>query len=76
MIAPEELERYGPLSKNLLKVKPGLTGLWQVRGRSELSYRDRAELDTRYIESRSLALDLKILFLWTLPAVLRGRGAY
>jgi exopolysaccharide production protein ExoY len=55
-------------------VKPGLTGLWQVRGRQDVSYEERIRLDREYVENRSLWLDLKILA-WTIPAVLFGRGA-
>jgi exopolysaccharide biosynthesis polyprenyl glycosylphosphotransferase len=57
-------------------VKPGLTGLWQVSGRSDLSWEDAVRLDVHYVENRSLELDLDILFRKTLPAVLGKRGAY
>ena len=53
---------------------PGLTGLWQVSGRSELSFDEMVMLDLYYIENWSLGLDLRIL-LRTIPAVARGRGA-
>ncbi len=56
------------------RVSPGITGLWQVSGRSELAFRRMVELDVYYIQHWSLLLDLQIL-LSTLPAVLRGRGA-
>jgi exopolysaccharide production protein ExoY len=58
-----------------LSVRPGITGLWQVSGRQDLSYAERIELDRRYLRERSLRLDIEIL-LRTLPAVLRGRGAH
>jgi lipopolysaccharide/colanic/teichoic acid biosynthesis glycosyltransferase len=74
-IVQRELAWYGEASHLLLESKPGLTGLWQVSGRSELSYEDRVKLDLRYVESWSLLLDLKIV-LRTVPAVLGGRGAY
>lgn len=76
MITPEEVTQYGRLKQNLLTVKPGLTGLWQVSGRSDLSYTERVRLDMHYIRNYSLWLDLQILFFQTLPAVFRGQGAY
>ena len=57
-------------------VKPGLTGLWQVSGRSDLSWEDSVRLDVHYVENRSLELDLDILIRKTIPAVLGKRGAY
>jgi lipopolysaccharide/colanic/teichoic acid biosynthesis glycosyltransferase len=74
-IVDEELNRYGDASDLLLSFKPGLTGLWQVSGRCEVTYEDRVRLDLQYVENWSLLLDLKIV-LRTLPAVLSGRGAY
>ena len=76
MISPEERLEYGQMQLNLLTVKPGLTGLWQVSGRSELSYADRVQLDMHYIRNYSIWLDLQILFFQTLPAVLKRTGAY
>lgn len=76
MITPAEAEQYGRLKQNLLTVKPGLTGLWQVSGRSDLAYAERVRLDMHYIRNYSLWLDLQILFFQTLPAVFCGRGAY
>ncbi|MEV6290599.1 sugar transferase [Streptomyces sp. NPDC051896] len=58
-----------------LSVPPGLTGLWQVSGRSELPWEEMVRLDTHYVERRSLALDLVILAR-TIPAVLTARGAH
>ncbi len=75
MIAPEELARYGKWQHNLFTVKPGLTGLWQVSGRSDLSYEDRVRLDMHYIRNYTIWLDLQILF-QTIPVVLKGKGAY
>ena len=76
MISPEETKKYGRQHMNLLTVKPGLTGLWQVSGRSDLSYEERVHLDMHYICNYSIWTDLQILFVQTLPVVLKGRGAY
>lgn len=76
MISPEEAEKYGRHRLDLLTVKPGITGLWQVSGRSNLSYDERVSLDMYYIRNHSVWLDLQILFVQTLPAVIFGRGAY
>ena len=74
-IIPPELEQhYGHCKEKFLSVKPGLTGLWQVSGRSKLPYEKRVELDMYYIDHRLLWLDLKIL-LKTIPAVIKGEGA-
>lgn len=72
---PHEVQRYDEWQKHRLDVKPGLTGLWQVSGRSELHFDEMVMLDLYYIENWSLGLDLKII-LQTIPAVLSGRGAY
>jgi exopolysaccharide biosynthesis polyprenyl glycosylphosphotransferase len=72
---PEEVEAYGPDMLRRLLVKPGLTGLWQVSGRSDLPWDEAVRLDLRYVEDWSLALDA--LILWkTVRAVVRGQGAY
>ena len=75
MITPAELSHFGRWQHNLLTVKPGMTGLWQVSGRADLSYAERVEMDMRYIRNYTIWLDLKIV-LGTIMAVLRGRGAY
>lgn len=76
MITPEEADKYGNMKYNLLTVKPGLTGLWQVSGRSDLSYDERVRLDMHYIRNYSIWQDLHILFIQTIPTVLAKRGAY
>lgn len=76
MIHPDEGARYGAYKLNLLTVKPGLTGLWQVSGRSDISYDERVRLDMHYIRNYSIWVDIQILFFQTLPAVLGKRGAY
>ena len=58
-----------------LSVRPGLTCLWQIRGRSDLSFEEWMRLDLEYVDRLSFGLDLKILIL-TVPAVLSARGAY
>ena len=73
-IVPEEIARYGTHGKMILRVKPGLTGLWQVSGRNDVSYEDRIQMDLFYIHNWSLTLDLKIIF-QTVPVVLLGKGA-
>ncbi|MBP0452217.1 sugar transferase [Kitasatospora sp. RG8] len=72
---PEESAAYGPDIRRRLLVKPGLTGLWQISGRSDLPWEEAVRLDLRYVEDWSLALDAVILWK-TLRAVLQGRGAY
>lgn len=72
---PEECAAYGPDIRRRLLVKPGLTGLWQISGRSDLSWEEAVRLDLRYVEDWSLALDTVILWK-TLRAVLHGQGAY
>ncbi len=76
MITPAEAAKYGLHRMNLLTVKPGITGLWQVSGRSDLSYEERVRIDMYYVRTYSVWLDFQILFIQTLPAVLRSRGAY
>jgi lipopolysaccharide/colanic/teichoic acid biosynthesis glycosyltransferase len=72
---PEEAEKYADHVRRGLVVKPGLTGLWQVTGRSDLSWEESVRLDLRYVENWSLALDLQIMWK-TIAAFLRGSGAY
>ncbi len=75
MISFPELEKFGEWQERILEVKPGITGLWQVSGRSDLDYEDRVRLNAYYVNHRSLALDLWILAK-TIPVVISGRGAY
>lgn len=70
-----EVEKYGYDMHRRFLVKPGLTGLWQVSGRSDLSWDDSVRIDVRYVENWTLALDVMILWK-TAGAVLRGSGAY
>ena len=70
-----ELMRYGSRVNALLNLRPGITGWWQINGRSDLSYTERVRLDMAYVGSWSLRLDIRIL-VKTLRAVTRPRGAY
>ncbi|GAA4104474.1 sugar transferase [Nonomuraea soli] len=72
---PSEVEQYGADVRRRLVVKPGITGLWQVSGRSDLSWEESVRLDLRYVENWSLMLDLQILWK-TISAVIGGEGAY
>lgn len=72
---PRELAGYETAQLMRLRVTPGITGPWQVGGRSKLGFDDMVRLDLQYIEERTLLLDLKLLVL-TVPAVLFGDGAY
>lgn len=76
MITAAETSKYGRHRLNLLAVKPGITALWQVSGRSDLSYDERVRIDMYYVRNYSVWMDLQILFIETLPAVLKRRGAY
>ena len=71
----EEVAQYDEWARHRLRVHPGLTGLWQVSGRSDLLFEEMVMLDTYYVANWSLGLDLKIL-VKTIPAVLSGRGAF
>jgi len=75
MITPAELRHFGRWRHNLLTVKPGMTGLWQISGRADLSYEERVRLDMYYIRNYTIWLDLKLL-VNTFLVVVKGRGAY
>ena len=72
---PSEVNQYSLQDRQRLEVIPGITCIWQVSGRSNIPFPQQVELDTEYIQSQSLLLDLKLL-LKTIPAVLLSRGAY
>ncbi|MEV6863453.1 sugar transferase [Streptosporangium subroseum] len=74
-LVPAEFALYGSDIHRRLLVRPGMTGLWQVSGRSDLSWEERMRMDLRYVENWSLALDLQLLWK-TWGAVARARGAY
>jgi lipopolysaccharide/colanic/teichoic acid biosynthesis glycosyltransferase len=72
---PCEVEHYDAFAMRRLTVKPGITCLWQISGRSNISFDDWMKLDNKYVDEWSPLLDLRIL-LQTLPAVLSGNGAH
>jgi exopolysaccharide biosynthesis polyprenyl glycosylphosphotransferase len=72
---PDEVACYEPWHRRRLEVTPGLTGLWQVLGRSNTTFDEMVRLDIYYAENWSVGMDLRLL-LMTVPAVLLGRGAY
>jgi lipopolysaccharide/colanic/teichoic acid biosynthesis glycosyltransferase len=72
---PREVAKYSLADRRRLAITPGITCIWQISGRAEIDFPGQVQLDVRYIESRSLREDLRIL-LKTIPAVLSGTGAY
>ncbi len=75
-VVEEEISKYfGQKAEKILSVRPGLTGLWQVFGRSDTSYGTRIMLDEKYVDTHSFKLDC-LLILKTIPAMLSNRGAY
>ncbi len=74
-IVVDEVRRYGANIDDYHKVKPGLTGLWQVSGRSDIDYATRVRMDVEYVKSISVLRDLKIIAL-TVPALVTSRGSY
>lgn len=73
-VPPYEVAEYQPADAERLMALPGITGLWQVSGRADVSFVEMMRMDRQYVRARSLWLDLKILGA-TIPAVLSGRGA-
>jgi exopolysaccharide production protein ExoY len=74
-VVPDEVENYGERRALYLSVRPGITGAWQVNGRSTVDYPDRVDIDEEYVRRWSLWLDVKIL-LKTPISVLSTRGAF
>ncbi|KJB86202.1 hypothetical protein AZ66_20235, partial [Paenibacillus sp. E194] len=72
---PNEVECYDDFQWRRLDIRPGITGLWQVSGRSDITFDEWVKLDLYYIEKWSISLELKIL-IKTIPVVLKGEGAY
>lgn len=74
-IVPAEVKKYGRYFDYYCRVRPGLTGLWQISGRNDVNYRRRIAFDVVYVKQGDVGQNLKILLL-TVPSVLRGRGSY
>ena len=73
-IVKAEIKKYGEFASKLFSVTPGLTGYWQANGRSDTTYEERVQMDMFYIDNRSLALDIKIIF-QTVASVIKKEGA-
>ena len=73
-IVENEITKYGEFYRDYCSVRPGLTGLWQVEGRSDTTYEQRVQLDVKYATTRNFTGDIMIM-LRTVPAVLLSRGA-
>lgn len=74
-VVEDEIRRYGPLASKYLSTRPGMTGLWQVSGRNDTTYRERVSLDCYYVDNWKMHTDL-FLLIKTLTVVFHGRGAY
>lgn len=74
-VVADELARYGAMTSKYVSARPGMTGLWQVSGRNDTTYRERVSLDCYYIENWKIHTDL-LLMLKTLTVIFHGRGAY
>jgi lipopolysaccharide/colanic/teichoic acid biosynthesis glycosyltransferase len=72
---PAEVAQYTATDRLRLSVKPGITCIWQVSGRSDIPFDEQVQLDIRYIHERSLWMDIRLLIA-TVPAVVFARGAY
>jgi lipopolysaccharide/colanic/teichoic acid biosynthesis glycosyltransferase len=73
-IVKNEIEKYGESYAYYSSVRPGLTGLWQVKGRSDTTYKERIALDVEYVQNQSFFNDISII-VQTVPAILKSRGA-
>lgn len=71
----EITKHLGPKASKILSIRPGLTGLWQISGRSDVSYANRIKMDEQYVDSHSILLDLKIIAK-TIPSMFFSKGAY
>lgn len=74
-IVPDEARRYGRYLKQYCQVRPGLTGLWQISGRNDVTYRRRVAFDVVYVRNSTTAFNMRILAL-TVPCVLMSKGSY
>jgi lipopolysaccharide/colanic/teichoic acid biosynthesis glycosyltransferase len=76
-VIPEETVRYGPHLPTVLRVRPGVTGVWQVSGRNDIAYDDRVEMDSAYAMHHVLGTNLAVLLKTVVVVVWpRGNGAY
>jgi exopolysaccharide production protein ExoY len=74
-VVEDELQLYGTAAEFYLKSRPGLTGLWQISGRNDVSYSTRVAYDRHYVENWSFSADI-VIIVKTFPAVLSSRGSY
>ncbi len=74
-IVEAEVVRYGRYYRHYCMVRPGITGLWQVSGRNDVTYRRRVAMDVRYVKMRNPSFNIKIMML-TVPMVVAARGSY
>ncbi len=75
VVHEEIVKHFGLKAGKILSIRPGITGMWQVSGRSDLSYTHRIKLDEKYVDNRTLALDIKLIFK-TIPKMINTKGAY
>ena len=75
VVHEEVREHYGMKAAKILSIRPGITGIWQVSGRSDTSYTYRVQLDEKFVDSHSIALDLKLI-MKTIPSMISSKGAY
>jgi exopolysaccharide production protein ExoY len=74
-IVHAETVRYGRYLRHYCSVRPGITGLWQISGRNDVNYRRRIAMDVKYVKTRNIGVNFRILFL-TVPSILAARGSY
>jgi exopolysaccharide production protein ExoY len=75
VVQEEITKHFGMKAAKILSVRPGITGIWQVSGRSDISYSKRIQLDEKYVDTHSIALDLKLI-VKTIPSIVTSKGAY
>lgn len=75
VVHEEIVKHYGMKAAKILSIRPGITGMWQVSGRSDTSYSTRIKLDEKYVDNHSISLDLKLI-LRTIPKIVKTQGAY
>lgn len=75
MVSYEMKKHLGPKAAKILSIRPGLTGLWQVSGRSDTSYASRIKMDEQYVDSHTMIMDMKII-VKTIPSMFLSKGAY